>query len=97
MTGLPVQRVLFIKFFLGIFGVWKGLPLLPRLISSTRALPFPQQKVCSWPRGQAEGAAGVAKYSLRLTSNLNLDVVRSSVRGRVSFHLGQSGQWGTGP
>lgn len=97
--GVLLQRLLFIVFFLGIFGVWRGLPFLLWLISSIIAFSFSQQKVCSHPWGQAEEVAGVAKYSLRLTSNLNLEpyLSRSNVKCRISFHLGQSWQVGTGP
>lgn len=91
LVGLGCTKAAFIMYFLGIFGVWKGPPFLSQLISSIRAFPFPQQKVCSHPWGQAE-VAGVATCSRRLTSNSNLEpyMVRSNLKCSVSFHLGRA-------
>jgi hypothetical protein len=46
--------------------------LLPQSINSITPFPFPPHKVCACLWGQAQGIAGVAKHSLRLTSNLSL-------------------------
>lgn len=89
------QRLLFITFFLGICSVWRGLPFLPCLISSIGAFPFPQQKVCPHPRGQAKGVAGVAEHCLRLTSNLNLEsyLLAATWNAGLAPILGRVGKW----